>query len=394
MSYKASAKFEDPLELNIKDIDPPNLDPGSLVSTLVGAGLGGLTAYGAYLALTPSERRTLLKSTGVTVPGMITGALAGNRLWETGVLPNLLGFEKNIDAEAYLPTSELPTSESLSETSPFDQWPRNKFDPPFFDEWIKKKFDSAAPVPSGDTKYAWDKSALSIREEDPLYMRPVSGILGRAFSPLTALTMLTAAPLEPGPEKRDVENIVAALKGDKDLENTVLNLNDVHPLENLGRVWSNPKTSLLTKLWGTAASPLSDAYMALTRGDHYNPFADSATVFTNEPGIVAHELGHAQDFNSGDYPGIYTFARTMPVIGNFVTPYQEYEASNRAMKTLAKTKDLSDKHLEHAGSLLSAGYGSYIGSMIPIPYSGTAAAWLGRAIGGKDSFGDVPSKGR
>lgn len=243
-----------------------------------------------------------------------------------------------------------------------------------------------------------EKFALSIREESPLYMRPVSGILGRALgSPNTAITLGSLAPFRAGPDKKEkyIKELVKTLAKDKNLDQTEVYLNDVHPLDNIAKVWKNKRTGVGTKLLGTLLSPITDAYAALLRADHYNPFADTASVFTNEPGIVAHEIGHAQDINSQDYPGLYTLARMAPIINLGVIPYQEYAASRNAVKTLQKTKGISKNDLDHAGSLLSAGMGSYVGSLAGQLAGGLPlrlpAAWAGRLAGGPEVFADVES---
>jgi hypothetical protein len=64
-----------------------------------------------------------------------------------------------------------------------------------------------------------------------------------------------------------------------------------------GRVWQNPKTSILGKLIGTASIPIQNLLTSLNRGSNYNPFSDTATIFQHEDPIVEHELGHALDFN-------------------------------------------------------------------------------------------------
>lgn len=241
------------------------------------------------------------------------------------------------------------------------------------------------------------KQALSVRPEDPMYMRPVSGLLGRVLgSPMTALTLLSTAPFKPGPdeESQHIKNVLKGLSKDKLLEDHVVNLNDVHPLENLGRVWSNKRTSIGTKLLGSLLSPLGDLQAALGRSDHYNPYADSSTIFTNAPGILAHELGHAKDFNSGDYPGLYALGRMTPLVNLGVIPYQEYAASQNAMKDLSKNKKISDEELAQAGSTLQAGYNSYLGSiantLTGLPLT-LPLAWAGRATGDETSF-DAPRR--
>jgi len=222
------------------------------------------------------------------------------------------------------------------------------------------------------------KVSIDVEEKEPWYKRPVSSTIGRASSPLTALALGSQAPLgRTASGKEDfVKKLLAAAQQDKDIDKQIplkVNFGGVHPLETLTRTWKNPRTSILTKLLGTATQPINQALATLSRGDHYNPFSHEVTSYTADPAVVAHELGHAQDFSKAENPGIYTLTRMLPLSALS----QEYTASKNAIKLLRKAR--MAKEISRANRVLGGGLGSYAGSMAgvgPIP-----GALVGQAVG-------------
>lgn len=71
-----------------------------------------------------------------------------------------------------------------------------------------------------------------------------------------------------------------------------------------GRIWHNPKTSIIGKMLGTIGAMPMAAYHNMTRGSHYNPLTDVATNYSNHPAMTSHLLGHAIDYNesTGHHP--------------------------------------------------------------------------------------------
>jgi len=228
-----------------------------------------------------------------------------------------------------------------------------------------------------------EKVALSVADGGEFYERPVSATVGRLTSPLQALILGSTAPLGRSARASDPElqAVISALKDDPGLEDTRVNLGGGHPLDNLSRVWSNDKTGILGKLLGTLASPITDAETALMRSDHYNPFADSVTIYNSDPAILRHELGHARDFSETNYPTAYAYARRLPG----VDLYQEAKASGYAgddvAKLLTEATNSGDAEAIQAAiddanrtnRVLGGGIGSYVGA----PVGGVAGAVLG-----------------
>jgi len=65
-------------------------------------------------------------------------------------------------------------------------------------------------------------------------------------------------------------------------------------------------------------------------GDFYNPYTNSANIFSDHPAIALHELGHALDFERRRHRGLYSLLQVIP----FVALYQEFIASRYAVSFL------------------------------------------------------------
>jgi len=196
--------------------------------------------------------------------------------------------------------------------------------------------------------------------ENQWYASPLANTAGRVLgSPIAALMGRTLAPFKEGPGTEDVKPMLDKVKG-VDLEGFPLQvqLSGTNPLNNLARTWQHPKTNVLSKLWGTATLPIREILKSLTRADSYDPYAHSTSLFMNEPGVMAHELGHARDYARRDWPGAYGIARGIPG----VDIYQELIASRQAAHTAKKMK-LSPEETKRLQQLLGAGTGSYIGNL-------------------------------
>ncbi len=168
-----------------------------------------------------------------------------------------------------------------------------------------------------------------------------------------------------------------------------------------GRVWHNPRTTVLGKLVGTVGAPLGSLLTPLTRGSHYNPEADSAAIYADEPAISSHELGHAIDFNkvgpTTQQTGLARFGRALgrdayraaylPVLNL----YHEAEANRHSRDALERGMADDPKQLqqltEDRNRILPAGYGSYIGSAAntlaggALPFAPLAGMLGGKAYG-------------
>ena len=230
-----------------------------------------------------------------------------------------------------------------------------------------------------------------------IFKRPISGILGRTASPLTAALLATKSPLTRGPRSTDkeIKQVLNVYKNNPHTKDTKVYLNHKPYIETVSRIIKNKRMSIPSKIFGLATSPISALSTSLGRSDHYDPHANAVTVYTKHPGILAHELGHAADFGKQKYPGIYSALYMVP----FANLIHEGRANIEALRAIKKDKSL--RKSKRISSILGGSYGSYVGSglleaanhlgkdtpLIPIPGLGAipalpvASAWAGRGLG-------------
>ena len=221
-----------------------------------------------------------------------------------------------------------------------------------------------------------DEEGVEIIDRQPLWMRPVSGTLGRLNAPVTSLVLGITAPFKPGPTRSDdsVQQVAEGFTHGNADDRLELQLGSSMPFRNLKRIWKSKGLSIISKLLGTLVWPTSEITRACGRLDCYDPFAHSIALYHNDSAILTHELGHAQDFAARKMKLLYICARAIPL----VLLYQEWKASSFGINNL-RQRGLEDK-INRTNRVLGAGFGSYIGSffkgvgMIP-------GALIGHAIG-------------
>lgn len=277
------------------------------------------------------------------------------------------------------------------------------------------------------------KSSLVVEEGDPV-SRVAASTLGR-LNPSSLASLLLTANAYSDPSRnlrfgRDEKKIkehkhTASLleKYDPDaLKNTLLRLGGTNIIDDIfykknrgenlpwykrigGRVWHNPKTSIFGKLLGTVGVPLQSITTPLFRSSNYNPFSDVATVYQNEPAIVEHELGHALDFNKlyGIRPGesknktflnrisqelkgglrdAYLSAYAYLPVTRLLHEAQANIESQKALNfSLKDDPDELKKRTLRRLQVLPAGYGSYVGGLIPVPFGDLIGAGTGKLVG-------------
>lgn len=158
-----------------------------------------------------------------------------------------------------------------------------------------------------------------------------------------------------------------------------------------GRIWQNPRTSLIGKGIGTLGAIPNALLANLGRSSHYNQYSDAASIYGDEPAVTTHELGHAIDFNDkgGKNPDLkrQLLRDGYGLLYAAVPParlWHEGQANIKSRAALdAGLKDKPDElHniLVRRDRVLPAGYGSYVGDVIPGvgPLPGALA---GKALG-------------
>lgn len=185
----------------------------------------------------------------------------------------------------------------------------------------------------------------------PWYYRPVSALLRRTLG-IPFSTLMLGHP-ELALRSWSPEHVKQIKKTLKTLEKFYgLSKDDIkvylgsdRPLARLKRIWKNPHTSVAGKAFFTLVYPLTVLGMlaqSFVGGGAYDPGSHSIVVYGPNEAVAAHELGHAIDFLSKGSPTLYSLANLIP----FVTPYQEYKATQIASSPLKM--DPSQKKLLRA----------------------------------------------
>ena len=171
-------------------------------------------------------------------------------------------------------------------------------------------------------------------------------------------------------------------------EGTHFSLNEYAPGRALTRLVSNHKVAWPYRLLlGLPVTLIWDVlipgrlFAGLLNGDSYNPYTDTVSIYSDLPSVALHEAGHAHDFNQRRYKGTYATIRLVP----FVDLYQEFEASDEAIRYLVETGD----HREEiaAYKILYPAYGSYVGSHV-FPPIGTLGGIVIGHMAGRSTAGE------
>lgn len=236
-------------------------------------------------------------------------------------------------------------------------------------------------------------SSVELQEDVPMWRRPISSTVGRIHSPIYAAIMGSMAPLSPGPTAEDMEIL-------KQFEH---HLDDDYPLKAypnrtpllpvIRDIYKNPRIGPAEKTLGILSQPLLSALANLTRADHYNPLSNSIHSYINHPAIKAHEIGHAIDFDAANKKGNNPFLSRLTYGFYPMTLFREGRASTNASRLLEEMDHPEkDKILDDSSRMLSAAYGTYVGSPLG-PIGSAAGAAGGQVIGVATRKGGGPFTG-
>jgi len=116
--------------------------------------------------------------------------------------------------------------------------------------------------------------------------------------------------------------------------------------------------------YGLATTMVSWATSKISRADHYNPFTETAIVYTPSKAVAAHEIGHAEFFDKQVFPSISSYLYTLPIIRS----NDEWKASRNAMSHFTEEKDI-----KQANRLLSSAFATYyISDILTLVGAGSA----------------------
>ncbi len=104
----------------------------------------------------------------------------------------------------------------------------------------------------------------------------------------------------------------SALKGVK------IRLGGTNIRDDFRRMWSEDgkqRSSSVERGVATVALPLKAIVAGISRADHYDSDSDTITSYSGNPHVLAHEIGHAIDFNEKSQLARSAYSNTPRVIG-------------------------------------------------------------------------------
>lgn len=162
-------------------------------------------------------------------------------------------------------------------------------------------------------------------------------------------------------------------------EDTKVRLNQYRPGQDLARLIQNKHVKWPYRLLlGLPVTLIMDVLLPgrlLPWGDYYNPFTNTAHLYSDHPAIVLHEAGHAHDFASVRYKGTYALISIVP----FVVICHEYRASKRAIGHFMNTHD--HRNELRAYKILYPSFGGYVGGPIFWPIGQVVGILVGHVAG-------------
>jgi hypothetical protein len=177
-----------------------------------------------------------------------------------------------------------------------------------------------------------------------------------------------------GRVSQDVIYSVRQYLEDNNLYDVQVSINQYKPQMIWKRTFTNPKTSILSKIFLGIPNCLFytfsfDKLTGLT-GDHYNPLTNTVHIYSNDLSIALHECGYAKDFNSRKNPSLYALVgqilSAIPVVGDYLQTVPnlsyEYIASSDAINYL-KEND-SPAEVKKAYKTLIPAYSTYVGGTL------------------------------
>lgn len=154
-----------------------------------------------------------------------------------------------------------------------------------------------------------------------------------------------------------------------DLDNVLVLVNAYAPGLQWSRLFNNREVGAGWRYTIGIFNVLGYTFMPgrITGGDHYNPYTNTISLFSDEIGVALHEAAHAKDFNRRKYKGLHAALYNLPL----APLYYEAVATRDALSYLQA--ECQPDELRDTYRLLHPAYGTYLGVAA---FSGTPGAYL------------------
>lgn len=183
----------------------------------------------------------------------------------------------------------------------------------------------------------------------------------------------------------ETETAIAEYMERNSLGRTKIRLNQYDPLDEWRRLTENQEVGAG---WRYTLGALATATYTILPGrvfggDHYNPFTNTISLYSDHPAIALHEAGHAKDIRSRRLPGTYAAGYVLP----FVALWHEEKATSDVLSYLHDND--RPQQMREAYRILYPAYGTHVAgqfnNFIPPPFdlAVTAACVIPGHIAGR-----------
>lgn len=201
---------------------------------------------------------------------------------------------------------------------------------------------------------------------------PVGDALGHYFFSLPSKLLLLNWDVNNHDISEETEAAVAEYLARNNLKNVKVRLNEYEPRQEWRRLVRNREVGWFWRYtlgvisWvNYAAFPerIFAGFPIIGGGDHYNPYTNTISIYSDDEAIVMHEGAHAKDTaRKVGWKGTYSALRILPL----VPLYQEYVASNDAVDYFRAYGTPADERAAYR--VLYPAYSTYVAG---------EARWLG-----------------
>ncbi|MBU0729035.1 MAG: hypothetical protein KKE17_09960 [Proteobacteria bacterium] len=219
---------------------------------------------------------------------------------------------------------------------------------------------ATVPYKYGEDIESVNTLMLKENEKQIVRGRPVGFVdgLGHYFFSIPSKLILWSWKVENHDISTDTESAISKYLVDNDLNNVKIRINQYSPGSEWQRLFKNRDMPGFFRF--TVGFVSTTLYTILPGrvfgGDHYNPYTNSISLYSDSPGIALHEAAHAKDFvkKPRGFKGWYALMRILP----FFSLYQEAVATGDAIG-YTREESLPDREKE-AYKILYPAYLTYV----------------------------------
>ena len=139
-----------------------------------------------------------------------------------------------------------------------------------------------------------------------------------------------------GPDEERAKTALSILENNSEIEGLTVRLGHNKALYDIYRLFTDDKVKernpfLARATLGVLVGLKDEIWAEFFRGDYYNPMSQTVAIYSNLESVIAHEIGHHEDFQKFDSDWWYALSRANPAI----MMQQEWMATDQAMESMS-----------------------------------------------------------